>query len=343
MTDTHAAQGLSHFVEDVRYQLFLWQQQGLATALVTLVNYEGSSPRPIGSQMAVNEKGEAVGLVSGGCLETALVEEALSCIKSDSHKVVRYGKDSDYFDIQLPCGSGVDVLVSPNPNAQWVSDLNTSYQNRTPIEWRVDLTAGEYLTHALSDAIRIEKDLRSPQLTRPEMATSFTHFSKIYQPRTCVVVVGDGVIFDYFLAMAQLFDVDLVAYSKAFNALEPEAEIDPDAIFQGPRTNLQRLPLRSPDNFDKSYLDQWSAFITLSHEHDWEPDILSMALQTDAFYIGALGSRKTHERRKGLLKDLQVSDDKIAKIKAPVGLNIGGRTPPDIALSILAEIISARR
>ncbi|MCG8668370.1 MAG: XdhC family protein [Pseudomonadales bacterium] len=304
----------SGFIDDIRSTLYDWHSRSLATVLVTLVNYEGSSPRPVGSQMVVNESGEAVGLISGGCLESALIEEALSCLRLKQQRLVRYGKSSDYFDIQLPCGSGIDVLITPNPEASFINQLFAAYSNRTLLEWTADLVGGSHQVVQLSNEQLTRVTTKNYQYNRAQVENDLSNFTKTYTPRTRVVVVGEGAIYDYFVAMAQLFDIEMLTCSTGRYS-----------------------------TFNAELLDPWSALVTLSHSHEWEPDILSKAVETDAFYIGALGSRSTHSMRCELLRERGISDTQINRIKGPAGLNLGGRTPPEIALSILAEIVCVRQ
>lgn len=321
------------FVEDVRPWLFHWQTQHIPTALVTLVNYEGSSPRPLGSQMVVNDRGEHTGLISGGCLEAALVEEAQACLRSGEHRLVRYGKDSDYFDIQLPCGSGIDVLITPHPDSSLVQALQQAYVERSVLELAIRLPDLTYQTHPKpGQGQHARRPPQSRQLSRSELSSSTLSFSKTYHPRTRIVVAGRGAIFESFLAMAQLFDVELLACSPGYN--------DQSEPVQSGACLMRQFPLRSPGNFNSQWLDTWSAFISLSHDHDWETEILAKVLESDVFHIAALGSRKTHARRRALLKSAGLEDAQLQRIRGPAGLHIGGSSPPEIALAILAEIVA---
>lgn len=304
------------FIDDIRARLYQWQAQDLDTALITLVNFEGSSPRPVSSQLVVNSKGEYSGLISGGCLETALIHEALECIRLNSPRLLRYGKDSDYLDIQLPCGSGIDVFIAPMPSTEIVEQLHHSYQKRQAIEWTLDLQNASSSIRVLSnDKIGSINPIQNQQLSRKELTTSPQIFRKIYQPRTQINVIGDGAIFDYFEHIATMFDVELISYPS----------------------NTTRI---CDVNF--TTLDQWSAFITLSHDHHWEEAALHQALSSKAFYIAALGSKATQKRRLEGLNQLGRSKQDLSRIKGPAGLDLGGQTPPEIALSIIAEIISIK-
>ncbi len=349
-------QGASSFVDDVRLHLAQWQEAGLNSALLTLINVEGSSPRPIGSQMLVNEIGAFVGLVSGGCVEAALVSEALNCIETNEWQLIRYGRDSDYFDIQLPCGSGIDVLIVPivsmtpiissadsssngqasknsSKNASWVDELAQASLERKPISLSMDLVQKTSAITTRNSHSNSKSNTRKGQLTRREVEENLTHFSKDYAPRHRIVVIGQGAVFDFFLKLAESFDVEVVAYSSLYSDVESENTRS---------ENLTCVPLKSPKSFDTSYLDEHTSMVLLSHDHDWDVPILTNALRTNVSYISALGSKATHKDRLTYLADNGVNSDDLARVKGPAGLNIGGQTPPEIALSILAEIVSKK-
>ncbi|GAA3936552.1 XdhC family protein [Litoribacillus peritrichatus] len=329
---------LRAFVDDVRAHLIQWRKSGKNLALLTLVNVEGSSPRPIGSQMLVSQTGESVGLLSGGCVESALVSEAQACIERDQWRMIRYGKASDYFDIQLPCGSGIDVLIVPilhEPHVAhtWLVELEHALERRVPVQLEMDVIQQVCRVHALASSEGQREYRKSLQLTRFEAEKTLTSFQRSYNPKHRVVVVGQGAVFDYFLKMAESFDTELVAYSNQFyQSLEKD-------IYSG---NQCFKPLKSAKSFDHDLLDAYSSLVILSHDHQWDVPVLTQALSSDVSYISALGSQATHQQRLTLLTEAGVSVENRARVKGPAGLNIGGQTPPEIALSIWAELISKK-
>lgn len=310
-------------IDDIRAHLFEWQSSGLPCALLTLVNYEGSSPRPVGSQLVVNARGERAGLISGGCIEAALIEEALASLDQTAPRLVRYGKDSDFMDIRLPCGSGIDVFIHPNPSKTVVECLYQAYRNRQPITLCIDIKS--VLSNEVSKPSSAsadqwlctskEKKLQTNQQLGRQEASKITVFPRHYHPRTRIVVIGEGAIFGAFRAMAALFDLELLAYTHA--------EI-------------------SQAGFGFPVLDAWTAVVTLSHDHDKEEALLVQALNSEAFHIAALGSRATQAARLARLRQLGCSDSELARIKGPAGLDLGGQTPAEIALSIMAEIVGMK-
>lgn len=311
------------FVDDIRPTLQQWLSASDQVALLTLVNVEGSSPRKVGSQMLVNHDGDSVGLLSGGCVEAALVLEAQRCLASQQWRLMRYGRESDFFDIQLPCGSGIDVLIvplnSPSIDPKEVDQLASSIGTRSPIHVEYHLkhqTLRCLSAHDASskNAITKTRDFTSdaqPHSTRHHLATELSCFSRNYSPRHKVMVFGEGAVFEAFKILAQSFDFE-----------------------------LHCLPVHQ---YSQAHgLDQWSSLVVLSHDHEWDLKILQSALATDVPYIAALGSRKTHAQRLELLQQAGVSEHDQQRVKGPAGINIGGNTPPEIALSILAEMIAFR-
>ncbi len=322
------SRGLGPFVDNVIATLAEWQAQGLKTALLTLVNIEGVSPRPVGSQLAVNEFGESVGLISGGCVEAALVLEALSSITTQQVKLVRYGKDSDYMDIQLPCGSGIDVLFQPFKQATWVLELDQLLRKRQAVSWQFVAPDSVVLTPVLARAEELSISTQYNKLPRNQLQKSFTGFRKLFQPKQRLLVVGKGSVYDYFIQLMQVFDVEIYAYSSQYS--------QPACV-----GNTQTLPFASASAFNQNLLDAYTSVILLAHDHTWEIPILCHALASNAHYITALGSRNTHQMRLQLLSEQGVEYGSLSRIHGPAGLDIGSSTPAEIALSIVAQWVAS--
>ena len=275
-----------------------WCTSGSSIALVTLIGIEGNAPYPLGSQMLVDQDGQYIGQITGGCAESAIADEAASLIRREESKTVRYGLNSPYFDIKLPCGSGVDVYFDVNVNIETLADISSSLILRQKVE--------------------------------QVLLTRIGTFTKIYSPTPRIIVAGQGPILSQLseLSICSGFDVACVAQNAATEAMLSSI-------------GLNYVPISETENELKlgQELDTRTAFVSLFHEHDYEANLLVQALQSDAFYIGALGSKKTHSARCELLSSLGMSDESIQRIHGPVGLNIGANTPAQIAVSILSEVI----
>lgn len=311
------------FIEYVIPQLLEWLRAETPSALVTLVGVEGSSPRPVGSQMAVNINGEYVGHITPGCAEAAIVAEAVSYIVSGKNGCSRYGAGSKYIDVRLPCGSGIDVYFDTQVPIEIIERLNTHYVERQQASLVIDLAAH---THEVIDQgeERGDQHLREPR--------DQNLFTQHYEPRIRLVVAGKGPGVVSVARIAAELDWDVVAASP-----------EPETLQRVQPLCREVLHLNHPDDFSSIRIDPWTASVLLFHDHEWEPPILVQVFRSAGFYIGALGSQNTHAMRTDLLRELGCDDNDINRISGPIGLDIGGRNPPEIALSIVAEILSAAR
>jgi len=273
-----------------------WLDAGHRIALVTLVNIEGNAPYPVGSQMLVNDQGRYVGQITGGCAETAIADQAVSAMNNDENRTLRYGLDSPFFDIQLPCGSGIDVYFDCDITNKRLSQIASHLNERKSFVEILETGVGKFERH--------------------------------YLPSKRLIIFGQGPILVLLaeLATKSGFDVACVAQNEHTEALLSAA-------------NLKSVSLSEARSNFASNLDEFGAMVSLFHEHDLEVDLLAEALNTKAFYIGALGSKRTHNARLESLRNHGVDQLLLSKIHGPVGLDIGANTPAQIAVSILAEVI----
>jgi len=303
----------ARYMADVLPTLAAWRAAGFGTALATIVYVDGSAPRPLGSQMAINARGEAVGNLTGGCAEAAIIAEAQACIAAGTNRMTRYGKDSPYIDLRLPCGSGIDVFFDVTLADTDLRALLDAAAARVPAGLGFDFAT-----------------LRAAAVPA-EDATGYG-WVRVCEPVTRLYAVGKGPILPLVAELGRVAEFEVIAMS-------PEAETLEMARPHARETHA----LTTPDAFRCGRLDRWTAFLSLFHEHEWEPAVLIQALQSDCFYLGALGSRRAAQLRRQALTEAGVAAADIARIRAPVGLAIGARSPPEIALAILAEIVAVRR
>jgi len=287
------------YADYVLEALVRWRQQGLRTALLTLVARDGSSPRPPGSQMAVAEDGQALGAISGGCAEQALIHDALTAIGQQTNRLELYGKGSKYKDIVLPCGSGIHVFFDVTLSDAELTRLTEARRLRQVAVYSCDGPEGRF---------------HRPGLPAPR-----------------VLIFGQGPVVGFLAQMARLSEFEVIVHS-------------PDAATRAACTAVACVhPLPTTTGWDRHLIDAHTGVISLFHEHDYEPDILEAALASDAFYIAALGSRRTHQQRLGHLKHRGWDADACARIHGPAGLPIGAKSPPEIAVSIVAQLIACWR
>ena len=247
--------------------------------------------------MLVNDKGEHWGQITGGCAEAALIEHALLALKAGQDKTHRYGLNSPFFDIQLPCGSGVDVVFD------------------------VSRSAAEY--QSLVSAL----DSRQAAILQLDWANE--QFAKHYFPNERLMIFGQGRILASLLSLAYRCNYETVAIVQD----EADLKIIEQYGFEG-------VLLSSVGSDYSQLLDQYTAVVSLFHEHEREGPILQQALSSDVFYVGALGSQRTQAQRLQMLAEMGVEEAQLARIHGPVGLDIKAETPAQIAVSILAQVMA---
>jgi len=302
------------FVDNVIPALHAFLEEGHRTALVTLLHIDGSSPRPRGSQLGVADDGRFVGMITGGCAEKAIVSEALRCLERSENKIVRYGDGSPYLDVVLPCGSGIDLYIETRDSARIIREAHVGQQQREPVWMAFDRSA-----------------LSSRVLEHPDDALE-TEFINCYEPDYRLLVFGEGTNLVSFCTMAQASGIGTNAYSP-----------DQESIDLLRQQGIKGHPIHRQSQFDSLAVDEYTAIITLFHEHEWESNILHAALNSDADYIGALGSKATHASRLQALAIMPETKRSADCIHGPVGLDIGATNPVEIAVSVLGEITAHRR
>ena len=303
------------FTENVIPQLCAWRRAGIPSALLTLVNVVNSGPRKIGSQMAVNVNGESVGYMSGGCAEAAIISEAVETIITGQPRCVRYGVGSKYFDIILPCGSGIDIYFDPWIKNEILYELERAILSRLGASLILDLDLNKNPVLSIAGREKVSWVMDKT-------------YTKTYSPVPRVVIAGKGVGIDYLARFANELEWQVIV-----------ATPDEDVLNRVRPYVFETQNLSKPEQFNSSVIDSDTAIVLLFHDHDWEPKILVKSQEKTPFYIGALGSRKTHAARKEILQQLGCDTAFIKRIHGPVGLDINAKNPATIAVSIIAQII----
>jgi xanthine dehydrogenase accessory factor len=313
-----------------------WHRLGETVAIAIVTETWGSSPCPPGSRMAVTKSGRIAGSVSGGCIEGAVAEAAQDVMRSGQPALLDFGVTNEMaWEVGLACGGKLKVFVEPLAPAT-LEELTQAQAARRPLAFAKRLADGaEFL---LPDPAA-PAPLTAAALAALEQDKTGTHtfgdeawFIEARNPSPRLILVGAVHISQALAPMARLagLDVILIDPRQAFGNADrfPGVEL----INDWPDTALTRL---RPD--------VRTAIVTLTHDPKLDDPALDTALRSAAFYIGALGSRKTHAARLERLGALGHAADPLARIHAPVGLAIAAVTPAEIALSILAEIIAVRR
>lgn len=292
-------------------------RDGLAGALITIVGISGGAPRALGSQMAVLEDGRYCGYVSGGCVEAAVAGEAIRCIGAAADEILRFGAGSPFVDIRLPCGGGIDVHVHVRPAAGMLAEAQRLQELRAPFCIGFRTTDG---TTALVPG--------SGPRERSEWRDGV--FYRHYHPLTQLVLIGEG---HELVSLAQVGRAAGLPVSS-FMTAEAHAEAvrrTGAAVVAVNGATLPELPV-----------DPFTAIVFLLHDRFKEGRLLESALWYEPFYIGALGSRRTHATRVARLEAAGVSEERIARLRGPAGLFGPTRASSALAISVLGEITEAR-
>lgn len=320
--------------DDIPEQALDWVEAGRKVALATVVRTWGSAPRPLGAQLVVAEDSTFQGSVSGGCVESAVIFEALEAMEDGKCRVLSFGvSNATAFEVGLACGGEIEVMVEPIGVGQGIGvdllrDLVAARAARRPVvvevnteTWERRLRERDLSDPALEERFRTDKSLREDDL-----------FQAVHNPPLRMVIVGAVHIAQPLLTMARLagFDVVMVDPRDGFAS---DARF-PDVSF------LEGWPDEALSDYG---LDARTAVITLTHDPKIDTPALEAAIGSDAFYIGALGSKRTHGKRIDALKDAGFSDGQIARIDGPVGLDIGAMSPAEIAVSIMGEVVERLR
>ena len=317
-----------------------WKEEGRDVAIATVIETWGSAPRPVGSHLVIDGEGNFQGSVSGGCVEGWVVTEALDIMGRGEARVLEFGvADETAWQVGLSCGGTIRIYVErlgQGVNLGLLQELNAERAARKAAALMTDLDDGTSrlfrhgkpldgkLGEAVAGAFRTGKSGMHEIEGRPS-------FINIHVPPARLVIVGAVHISQALAPMAQLagFDVRIVDPRTAFATAERFRDIDLDPDW--------------PDEaFSRRPLDAYTGLAVLTHDPKIDDRALIAALDAGCFYVGALGSRKTHAKRLDRLLEAGVEREALARIAAPIGLDIGAHSPAEIAVAILAEFIAAR-
>jgi xanthine dehydrogenase accessory factor len=354
-------------MRDVLDEIVKWYEAGRAFGLATVVNTFRSAPRPPGAAMAVSGEGEAVGSVSGGCVEGAVYELAREVMESGQPVVQRYGvSDDDAFAVGLTCGGILDVLVEPVTTATfpefaevaaavargepvavatvvggpgkvgarrviWGDRASGSLAPGEPHAERLDAAVDDDARGMLAQGLTgIRRYGREGERRLDELEVFVHSFAP--PPRMLVfgaidfaaAVAREGKFLGYRVTVCDARPV--FATSKRF----PDAD---EVVVKWPHRFLEEI---------REEIDERTVICVLTHDPKFDVPLLEAALRTPAGYIGAMGSRRTHDDRMARLREAGVGQEALARLRSPIGLDLGARTPEETAVSIAAELIQLR-
>ncbi|WP_210414023.1 XdhC family protein [Luteithermobacter gelatinilyticus] len=330
---------------DLHDKIWAWLEAPQRLALATVIEVSSSSPRPPGSRMLIRETGEFIGSVSAGCVEGAVMAEVTDVLEQGRAKRLRFGPDGDMaWTVGLPCGGAVEIFLQPLiPAVDYplFRTLEDHLRERTPCLLMTDLATGAQRLQDTPLRDRNNYKAMPALLEKVEAAMKSGHCQLVEEgpqriflhpilPRRRLIIIGAVHIAEYLAGMAALAGYEVIILDPRPAYLRED--LFPDAL----------LCADWPDEgLDRHRVDARTAVVALTHDEKLDDAALLRALETPAFYIGALGSRRTQEKRLARLVAAGVSSPELARLSGPVGLDIGATGPREIAVSILAEMVAA--
>ena len=309
-------------IDDILTPTSLWLKQKRRIALATVISTWGSSPRPVGGQMAIDENGEIIGSVSGGCIEGAVISEGINSIKDGKSRIKDYGISNDMaWEVGLACGGELKILIQPlNLEDNIVYSIVDCIKKREVVKLIIDCTTGSR---------KIDNTIDNQISYFDKSKNEFVH---IIDPKPRLFIIGAVHIAQALVSLAVIADYEIIL-------------IDPrDHFATKDRFPYCKIINKWPDEALSMYhLDESSHLVTLTHDPKIDDLALIYCLKKKFGYIGSLGSKKTHSKRCERLLERGFNKTELSKIHGPIGLDIKAKTPAEVATSILAEIISYRR
>jgi xanthine dehydrogenase accessory factor len=296
-----------------------WVKSGRRVVMVTVIKTWGSAPRPIGALTAIRDDGMVVGSVSGGCIEDDMIDQVRAGkLVENRPATTRYGVSAEEAKrFGLPCGGTLELVLEPLTKESGLDELLARVERHELVMRRLDMKSGRVtITPA-----------QSTDLLSFDGAT----LSTVHGPRWRLLIIGAGQLSTFLAQMAQGLDYQVTV-------CDPREEYAEG--WDVPGVELKR---GMPDEVvTEMNLDGHSAVVTLTHDPKLDDMALLEALKSPAFYVGAIGSRKNNDARRQRLAEFDLSQEEIARLHGPVGLKLGAKTPPEIAIAILAELTAIR-
>lgn len=338
-------------MRDILPDLDHWREENKPIALATVIQTWGSSPRRAGAKMAITPDGKITGSVSGGCVEGAVFESGVDVLKSNKPQLLHFGvADETAWDVGLACGGSIDIFVKPLEPNFFKSLRSVLLEEQTAVIVTVvrgpdDLLGREMLAHDdgnVLGTISNEWDETVLNLARATLSRGISErvmlndsvevFLEVILPPPTLIAVGGVHITIALMALAKTLGYRTVVVDprSAFGSEERFPHVD-QLITSWPDEAFQQIPITRS-----------TAIAMLTHDPKLDDPALKIALPSPAFYVGALGSKTTQAKRRQRLLDDGLTEAQLNRLHGPIGLEIGAGTPEEIAMSIMAEIVSAR-
>ena len=310
---------------DIIRQALAWCREDRAVALATVMQTWGSAPRRVGAHMAITSEGMFVGSVSGGCIEGRVISAARELLETDAPewgRLLEFGISNEQaWDVGLACGGRIEIwLEKILPDCLALVCRSIQQRQGCALYMGSDpMKAAVFVAHPHTHK------------TLPPQPEESSGLLRVYPPRRRLFIVGAVHIAQALIALLEILPFEIVL-------------IDPRGIFLQPERwgSIERTDLYPDEYFEKIALCKRDAVVVLSHDPKIDDPALLSAVRSEVFYIGALGSRKTHAARCSRLYEQGCSQEQLQRINGPIGLDIGAKTPAEIAVAILAQIIATQ-
>ncbi|PPV07125.1 hypothetical protein XBLMG947_1953 [Xanthomonas bromi] len=299
--------------DDLLPTLTAWHRAGHRVAMATLIDVQGSSPRPLGSEMAISADGKVAGYISGGCVEAAVAHEAMAALRDGQPRWLDYGEGSDVLDIQLSCGGRIGVLVWPVPDlGEHLARWRNARQHRRAFHVALDRVSGA---------------MRYPASTQDARTDEFV---RTHRPPLRLVLVGADPALLVLVALASQMGIEV-------RVLRPHGPSEPPPGLASGHYDRRALG----DALQDLQLDADTALYSLAHDAEIDLQVARRGLASTVACIGILGSRHKRESRLRALRALGYDDAALARLRLPAGWRMGHSSPHTIALGIIAEATQA--
>lgn len=339
-------------MRDILSDLERWQRDGESITLATVVQTWGSAPRRVGSKMGIASNGQFCGSVSGGCVENAVIEAGLDSMKTGRPRLLHFGvADEAAWDVGLACGGSIDVFVKPLNMAVFekLRTIIESHQQAvvaTVIRGPDEILGREILIFPDGRVVGmipgawnedvlalVHKTFSNRESQRARLDEQTEVFLEIVSPPLTLIAVGGVHITVALMSLAKILGYRTVV-------IDPRGAWGNEERFPNVDQLIQAWP---DDAFKQIEITTSTAVAMLTHDPKLDDPAVKIALNSPAFYVGALGSRTTHAKRRERLLSDGVSESQLSHLHAPIGIDIAAGTPEEIALSVMAEVVAAYR
>ena len=320
-----------------------WSQNGAILVLARVVKTWGSSPRPIGSMMIINEEGKISGSVSGGCVEGAVIKKSRALFTQHVGEKLSFGvSDEEAWSVGLSCGGKIEVYLQTvdfSSNKVWNSLLKNKQSNQSCVlisklskneNWLIDENGGVIGTLLSPKIIKEARTIFSERVHKTLNVKEQDYFIQVFPRKPTLLIIGVAHIAVDLVTIAHLHEFETILIDpRGYFTTNTQFNTEPTQIYTAYPSEV----------LNKVKLDPYTFCAILSHDPKIDDNALEILLPSKVAYIGALGSKKTHQKRIERLTRKGISEDLISKIQAPIGIPIGAKSAKEIALSIMSEII----